>query len=364
MAAEAIEQIFMEFTQMDGSISRRFGGSGLGLAICRRLVEMMDGTITVESSPGMGSTFHFGVSLKLADATPLVSAEPPEKPLAQPALRVLLAEDNATNRLVALGILKRLGHHADAVGDGKEAIAALALAPYDLILMDVMMPEMDGLTATRQIRKAETAGNRVTIIGLTAGSSEESLAACLEAGMDAVTTKPVTLARLQTAIAEGRGTVCRSVQTTRPEPTTPRLRELTEMLGDDAVKEIIHAFAEDCQTNLATMTQAAERNDVATIYHVVHSVAGAARNVGAGLLAERATALEENVGSLSPARIRAEIEAMRAELDLVLESLRQTANARARSPEVNPTLIVDRPFKQRGIEPDRGNLNLSGLSAQ
>ena len=115
---EAIERMFQQFTQMDGSISRRFGGSGLGLAICRRLVELMGGTITVESQPGLGSTFRFDVVLKLAQPPDAVAAVAAPEPENEPGLRILVAEDNLTNRLVALGMLQRLGHQADAAGTG------------------------------------------------------------------------------------------------------------------------------------------------------------------------------------------------------------------------------------------------------
>jgi signal transduction histidine kinase/DNA-binding NarL/FixJ family response regulator len=321
MVPEAIERMFEAFTQMDASISRRFGGSGLGLAICRRLVELMGGTIAVESQPGIGSTFRFDVTLKRAD--PAAAITPMAEAAVQPelGLHILLAEDNPTNRLVARRMIERLGHQADTVGTGAEAIAALALTRYDLVLMDVMMPEMDGLTATRQIRAAERPAARIPIIGLTAGSSAANLAACLDAGMDAVTTKPVTLPSLRAAIAEGRAASGQHKAPEGQDGMTPRLRELAGMLGEDAVAEIVHAFTEDTRAALAAMRAAASCDDGNTIYRCAHSLAGAARNVGADALAERAAALEETVGSLSAARIAAELAAMQVELETVLEGL-------------------------------------------
>jgi signal transduction histidine kinase/DNA-binding NarL/FixJ family response regulator len=322
---DAIERMFEGFTQMDASISRRFGGSGLGLAICRRLVEMMGGSIAVESEVGIGSTFRFDVTLKRGAPmpAPAVTAPAPAAGTVEPdaRLHILLAEDNPTNRLVARRMIERLGHQADTVGTGTEAIAALGLTRYDLILMDVMMPEMDGLTATRQIRAAERPEARIAIVGLTAGSSATNLAACIDAGMDAVTTKPVTLASLRAAIAEGQATSGRYKTAERQDAMPPRLRELAGMLGEDAVAEIVHAFTEDTQAALTAMRAAASHDDGNTIYRCAHSVAGAARNVGADALAERAAALEETVGSLSAARIAAELAAMQTELDLVLEAM-------------------------------------------
>jgi signal transduction histidine kinase/CheY-like chemotaxis protein/HPt (histidine-containing phosphotransfer) domain-containing protein len=317
MVPEAIERMFQEFTQMDSSISRKFGGSGLGLAICRRLVELMGGTIRVDSVPGAGSTFRFDVTLKLADTSADVSVIETGLPV-EPGLRILLAEDNPTNRLVALRMLERLGHRADAVATGTEVIAALTLTHYDLILMDVMMPEMDGLTATRQIRATERPERRIAIVGLTAGTSAERLVACLDAGMDAVTTKPVTLPSLRAAIAKGRATL--------PAPegsraTMSRLRELTGMLGEEAVAEIVHAFTEDSRAHLATMRAAASRDDLNTVYRSAHIVTGAARNVGAEALAERAAILEQTAGLLSSAKLISEIAAMEADLDTALAGL-------------------------------------------
>ncbi len=318
---EAIDRMFQEFTQMDSSISRRFGGSGLGLAICRRLVELMGGSITVESRPGSGSIFRFDVAVRLANPAPPADSAAEIKPEAAPSLRILLAEDNPTNRIVALRMLERLGHRADVVGNGLEVIAALVRTHYDLVLMDVMMPAMDGLTATRRIRAGEGSGSRIAIVGLTAGSGSDNLAACMEAGMDAVTTKPVTPERLRAALAEGLGTAVRNRPVDDPKWSTSRLRELIEMLGAEAAAEIVRTFAEDTKANLETMKQASSRKDVQTTYRLAHSVTGAARNVGADALAERASTLEQTIGSLSATQIAAEIAAMQTELDVILSRL-------------------------------------------
>ena len=195
--AEKCASLFEAFTQVDGSLSRRFEGTGLGLAICNQLVKLMDGSISVESRPDEGSVFRFDVRLTAA-ATAETPAPAPPSPA--PALRVLIAEDNPTNRLVATRMVTRLGHHADTVEDGAEAVATLRQTPYDVVLMDLMMPGMDGLAATRAIRAEADPLRAMPIIGLTANAQAEDEAACLAAGMDAFLTKPVSVERLSLAL--------------------------------------------------------------------------------------------------------------------------------------------------------------------
>lgn len=211
--ADMIEKLFTEFTQVDSSITRRFGGSGLGLAISRRLVERMGGTITVSSTAGAGSQFSFDVTLRPSHAltaSPAQTAlpspgvlpadgQPPREPHASaPAvtLKILLAEDNATNRLVTSRMLERRGHSVVAVRDGVAALAAARGGDFDLIVMDVMMPEMDGLTATREIRALASPAAKVPIIGLSASATVDDEAACHAAGMTAFAAKPINATQL------------------------------------------------------------------------------------------------------------------------------------------------------------------------
>ena len=201
---DALGQLFTGFTQVDGSISRRFGGSGLGLAISRRLVERMGGTIEIDSTPGVGSVLRFDVLLARAPQTGdagTSEAEPPvEAGESGCGIRVLVAEDNPTNRLVATRMLERLGHRVDSVVNGLDAVEAVRTTPYDLVLMDIMMPEMDGLAATSTIRALPGPRARIPIIGLTANAMRAGEAACLASGMDHFATKPISANRLADAI--------------------------------------------------------------------------------------------------------------------------------------------------------------------
>jgi signal transduction histidine kinase/CheY-like chemotaxis protein len=196
--AGSIDSLFQEFTQVDGSISRRFGGSGLGLAICRRLVSQMGGEIGVSSTLGQGSTFRFDVVLDRAEFARAAVAVPTGANV--PSRRILLAEDNDTNRLIVTRMLERMGHSVEARSGGRAALEAARANVYDVILMDMMMPEMDGIAVTRAIRSLAGAPGDTTIIGLTANASPEDEIACREAGMDGFATKPITAARLAKVI--------------------------------------------------------------------------------------------------------------------------------------------------------------------
>jgi PAS domain S-box-containing protein len=196
--------LFEKFTQVDSSTTRKYGGTGLGLAIARQLAEKMGGEIGVRSQEGVGSEFWFTVRLIRQPEDPLrgrvVAAElrtasaNDARPFRHTNARLLVAEDNRTNQFVALAMLKKLGLHADAVGNGGEAIKVLESVPYDLVLMDVQMPVLDGIEATRQIRSSGSPvlNHRVPIIAMTAHALRGDRERFLEAGMNDYIAKPVT----------------------------------------------------------------------------------------------------------------------------------------------------------------------------
>ena len=230
IAPDRLDAVFERFTQADESTSRTHGGSGLGLAICRQLVEMMGGELAAASEPGVGSTFRFTVPARVADAAPAApppaggdtdaawvarpaadaaaAAEAPAAPPADevgrpdravvlptdamvPAARVLLAEDNPVNQKVALLTLRRLGYTPDVVSDGAQAVEAVRRHPYDVVLMDIMMPVMGGLEATRRIRTDPGPHPPPAIVALTANAMTGDRERCLEAGCDDYLSKPV-----------------------------------------------------------------------------------------------------------------------------------------------------------------------------
>ena len=201
---EKHEQIFEAFVQVDGSMTRRYGGTGLGLAISSRLVALMGGRLWVESEPDRGSTFRFTVKMGLA-ARPEAPA-PARKPAAagERRMRVLLVEDNPVNQRLARLLLEKNGHFVTVAGDGREALRALESGPFDLVLMDVQMPHMDGLEATRAIRGREKeTGGRVPVVAMTAHALKGDRERCLEAGMDGYISKPIRADELLEVVAAG-----------------------------------------------------------------------------------------------------------------------------------------------------------------
>jgi len=196
IAPDSLAHVFQPFAQADSSISRKYGGTGLGLAISKRLAELMGGRVGVESELGRGSTFWFTLRLEKSSA---VLPDPARRPGVQPAqrpLHVLVAEDNLVNQKVATRFLARLGHSADVVSNGREAVEALEHTGYDVVLMDCQMPEIDGYEATREIRRREVDRPHVPIIAMTANAIDGDRQTCIAAGMDDYIAKPVELAVL------------------------------------------------------------------------------------------------------------------------------------------------------------------------
>jgi len=204
IAPERIGALFQEFTQADSSVTRNFGGTGLGLAISQRLIEKMGGTIRVESAPGRGSRFTIELPVRLGEARDVLDEARAGLAGSEtfPGCRVLLTEDNPVNQKIGQRILEKLGCRAEVANDGHAAVMLAAAAPYDVILMDLHMPEVDGFEAAREIRRR---GIRTPIVALTASVLDETRKACEEAGMNGFLTKPIRVDEIVAVLKTCRG---------------------------------------------------------------------------------------------------------------------------------------------------------------
>ena len=297
MSESTLAGLFQEFVQGDPSISRRFGGTGLGLAICKRLIEAMGGSITVSSHEAIGSTFTFQFPCEVAAA----SVTPP-RPAAQPKRRgghVLLVEDNPVNRQVAEALLDRIGMTVSVAENGLAAIDAIRLRSFDLVLMDMQMPVMDGLTATRKLRAD---GSTIRIVGLTANAFESDKADCLAAGMDDFVTKPVTRAKLEAVIdALELPEIAESPEAT-PTATASDIdheqqQALIDELGQEQFDELLRDFAADAHA-LLDQAHDAVRDEPAV--RALHSLKGMAQTLGLSRIGTLAAAAEAECRAGTP----------------------------------------------------------------
>ncbi|MBV9562256.1 MAG: response regulator, partial [Bradyrhizobium sp.] len=330
IAQDRIGSLFADFVQADNSISRRFGGSGLGLAICKRLVEQMGGGIKVTSKLGEGSTFSFRLTLPVAEA--VVQPEQNEetvyaklanhiKTFGRP-LRVLVVDDNPTNRLVATKLLKDFDVQTDTACDGAEAITAANRFNYDLILMDVRMPEMDGFQATRIIRARHERLSTMPIIAFTANAFPEDVKACLDAGMNDFVVKPARKKAVVEAILRvlpapanaGKGlpnppapplaAVSPAAEDEEPafEPST--FGELANEIGEQAASEIRTVFIGETDTRLTLLRQLSMEADRTKIQREAHSLKSAAGTFGYRRLSGLAYRLEQGAIRMSESDYR------------------------------------------------------------
>ena len=301
-----LERLFQPFAQADASMTRRFGGTGLGLSICKRLVEMMGGHISVESAVGKGSTFCFTVRL------PLTKELPPdfEVPVAIPTtaaaqLRILLVEDNPANQKLANYILQDRGHLVEIAGDGQEAVYLTEQNRYDVILMDVQMPGMNGLEATTAIRRREDGKRRVPIIAMTAHAMRGDRDCCLAAGMDGYLSKPLNaqeMIGLVESLARGVVPVPEiSAATSGPAKTslhaTAIIFDPEEALtrcfnSEDMVREMIQCFFDEVNSLFPQMRAALEKGDLEEVGRLGHRMKGTVVYLGAQPAKEAALRVE------------------------------------------------------------------------
>jgi signal transduction histidine kinase/DNA-binding response OmpR family regulator len=322
IAPEYIGSLFNDFTQADNSISRRFGGSGLGLAICKRLVEQMGGEIRATSMAGKGSTFRFLLTLPIAAEVVAagqddhaVYAELHDRlaAFARP-LRILIVDDDSTNRLVAGKMLQDFRVQTNMACDGNEAVTAATRFNYDVILMDVRMPEMDGLQATRAIRARGERLASVPIIAFTANAFAEDAAACRDAGMNDFVAKPVRKRTLAEAILRVLPSPSRAIELEVAPPLAPEqdrqiepmlsasrdaFQELANEIGERAAFEIMAMFISETEKRLARLRGFSTETDLREIERETHSLKSSSGTFGLTELAQLARQTERSAHRMS-----------------------------------------------------------------
>ncbi|QFT32113.1 Aerobic respiration control sensor protein ArcB [Labrenzia sp. THAF82] len=289
------ESLFAEFVTVDSSYTKKQGGTGLGLAICNQITQLMDGELTVESLPGAGSTFHFAIPIELADDQTAVdepSHENPETDFPE-GLVILLAEDNATNQIVVSHTLENAGCDIDIANNGKEAVQAAQKRDYDCILMDISMPEMDGLEASKLIKNGRR--NATTpIVALTAYSLRGDRERFIAAGMTDFLAKPVEKEDLLACIASNVGQ--REIQSTddlqgNQENTLSAARDILSTMPEELQKKLLTQFIEDTTKRREAAKLAVENNDLEKLERATHALKSVAGTFGAGELTNVAAAI-------------------------------------------------------------------------
>ncbi len=328
---DKLKSIFESFTQADGSTTRKFGGTGLGLTISRKLVSMMDGKIWAESQVGKGSIFHFTAHFGINhQVTHTVMQKSDNRPLTlERSIHILLAEDNIVNQKVALGTLKRQGYEVQVVGNGREAIEALAKQHFDIVLMDVQMPVMDGLEATRAIRSSKDAGfdPEIPIIAVTAHAFKEDMKRCMDAGINSCVVKPFKRQELFREIT--RLVSDNPGQFEIKEDLSPENRDIINMEevlerldGDeDLIREIWEVFSEDAPVQMENLKNAIDSSDIPYTERQAHTLKSASANIGANSLREKAFQIEIIAKEKSLNNIHILYEDLESEFNKVMKEL-------------------------------------------
>ncbi len=319
LSPEQQERLFQSFTQANGSISRKYGGTGLGLAICKRLVGLMQGEIGVQSELGQGAAFSFTARFGIPAEEPLPRAADELAPglAGIRGARVLVAEDNEFNQQIVRELLEQRGLVVTTAANGREALELADREPWDLVFMDIEMPELDGLEATRRLRAK---GFAPPIVAMTAHALAEAREQCLQAGMNEHLSKPIDPQRLEAALvrwipakAPGERAPAPPVQVEAPAPSGTTAEGLPPLPGIDTrqgltavggnlrlYRSLLAGFAVKHAGTMATLRGLLQSGDNAGGAALVHSLRGVAGNLGAGPLAEAAGNLERRLRALLP----------------------------------------------------------------
>ena len=292
-------ELFAEFATIDPSYARKFGGTGLGLSICKALTDSMNGTIGYTKNDDLGSTFWFELPLEEGDENAVKDEDGTESAAKAftdlGSIRLLLAEDNGTNQLVVGNMLERLGCIVDIVSNGQEAVDGVLVRDYDAVLMDVSMPEMDGITATKIIRSLDSDASKTPIIALTAYALDDDRQRVLAAGMNDFVAKPVSKAELTQAIARqvtaarGNQQEISVAEEVEPLINAEILNGILEDMDDLTGARIIVELERDISRHLNAMIDSVSKSDSESFEKATHGLKGVSGTFGATQLSRVAT---------------------------------------------------------------------------
>jgi PAS domain S-box-containing protein len=341
---DKIGLLFDKFTQAEVSTTRKYGGTGLGLAISKQLAELMGGNVGVTSQEGKGSEFWFAVRLgrRLRKGSQCEAAQPESQTTALSNARILVVEDNSTNREVALGMLGKLGLRADAVASGAEAIRALESVDYDLVLMDMRMPVMDGVEATRQIRNPQSAvlNCNVPIVATTANAMESDRQSCLAAGMNDFMSKPVSMGTLRDSLKKWLPAGDSAIPATASGLAPSQITEgetvvfdpasvLVRLEGDSALAHVaFETFLEDLPGQIQALKQHVADREAAGSARQAHSIRGASANVGGESLQKLAAEMEKAADAGDWHSVITRMDELERQFGLLSEAIKENERAR------------------------------------
>ncbi|MDX2254728.1 MAG: PAS domain S-box protein [Pseudanabaenaceae cyanobacterium bins.39] len=323
---DRLHRLFQPFSQVDASTTRQYGGTGLGLAISKRLCQLMGGTMWVESHLNEGSTFYFTITAPMNNRSaiaeniyqqrsPINHAQTSQAKGRFPIgshifdlamarkhpLRILLAEDNVVNQKVALHILQRMGYRADVVANGLEVIDAINQRTYDLIFMDMQMPEMDGLEATRQVIQLWRSGQVATrprIVAMTANAMQGDRETCIAAGMDDYISKPIRSEELIKVLWESQPVTIEGVSAFNPAVNTEMLHQAASEIGGDDhsfLTELIDSYLENSQSLIQGLRESYTNRDYGAMQRTAHTLKSSSSVIGAEELSNFCRDLETNL---------------------------------------------------------------------
>jgi signal transduction histidine kinase/CheY-like chemotaxis protein/HPt (histidine-containing phosphotransfer) domain-containing protein len=341
MTSEARARLFSPFMQAHESTSRIYGGTGLGLSIAKQLVEVMTGYIDVQSAPGVGTSFHAVIPFRVATLEGSSAKSPSgfDANLGKGApLRVLLAEDNLVNQKVAVRMLELFGYVADIATNGAEAVAAISARPYDLVLMDMHMPEVDGLEATRRIRQMRFPWGRPRVVAMTASSFVDDRNACIDAGMDDFVSKPVTAQELGDALRRAAGALgpspARQYSMKPPDSRIERAQwvsgldeesfvRLEALMGKGSTELtwLIRRFIENATRAASDVSRALADGNAEAIYGIAHQLTASSGMLGATALSELYRSLMNAASEKDAIAMEHLADAVRREMTTVVDSL-------------------------------------------